>query len=75
MGRHALGHSVYLKSMRTISMQGVTLTAFTVTEKQPYLSRDMRFPTMWYAPPAKASDQPAHMRSLIRSFASRLNIL
>ena len=24
---------------------------------------------------SKASDQPAHMRSLIRGFASRLNIL
>ena len=24
---------------------------------------------------SKASDQPAHMRSLIRAFASRLNIL
>ena len=32
-------------------------------------SRDMRFPTI------KASDQPAHMHSLIRAFASRLNIL
>ena len=35
----------------------------------------MRFPTMWYVRPAEASDQPAHMRSLIRAFASRLNIL
>ena len=25
--------------------------------------------------PSKGSDQPAHMRSLIRAFASRLNIL
>ena len=24
---------------------------------------------------SKASDQPAHMRSLIRAFASRLNVL
>ena len=24
---------------------------------------------------SKASDQPAHMRSLVRAFASRLNIL
>ena len=30
----------------------------------------MRFPTF-----SKASDQPAHMHSLIRAFASRLNIL
>ena len=34
----------------------------------------MRFPTMWYVRPSKASDQPAHMRSLIRAFASRLSI-
>ena len=34
------------------------------------LSRDMRFPTI-----SKASDQPAHMHSQIRAFASRLNIL
>ena len=89
-----------------------------------YISRDMRFPTMWYVRPAKSqislinfvqglqsrrtqvsrlrilkiwmshtiykqrheisnmvcatskvSDQPAHMRSLIRAFDSRLNIL
>ena len=37
-------------------------------------SHDMIFPTMWYVRPVKASDQPAHMRSLIRAFASRLNI-
>ena len=35
----------------------------------------MRFPTMWYVQPAKGSDQPAHMCSLIRAFACRLNIL
>ena len=35
----------------------------------------MRFPTMWYVSTNKASDQPAHARSLIRVFASRLNIL
>ena len=35
----------------------------------------MRFPTKWYVRPANASDQPAHMRSLIRAFASRLDIL
>ena len=40
-----------------------------------YMSRNMRFPTMWYLRSAKASDQPAHMRSLIRAFASRLHIL
>ena len=28
----------------------------------------MRFPTMWYMRPAKDTDQPAHMRSLIRVF-------
>ena len=40
-----------------------------------HLSRDMRFPTMWYVPSAKGSDQPMHMRSLIRAFARGLNIL
>ena len=39
------------------------------------MSRDMRFLTMWYVRPANFPDQPAHMRSLIRAFASRLNIL
>ena len=29
------------------------------------MSRDMRFPTMWYA-----SDQPAHTRSLIKALYS-----
>ena len=38
------------------------------------MSSDMSFPTMWYVRPAD-SDQPVHMRSLIRAFASRLNIL
>ena len=35
----------------------------------------MRLPTMWYVRPAKPLYQPAHMRSLIRAFASRLNII
>ena len=35
-----------------------------------YMSRDMRFPTMWYVLPAKA-----HTRSLISAFACRLNII
>ena len=34
----------------------------------------MRFPTMWYVQPEKGSDQPAYTDSLIRAFASRLNI-
>ena len=38
------------------------------------VSRDIRFPTMWYVRPA-ISDQPARTRSLIRAFAGRLNIL
>ena len=40
-----------------------------------YLSHNMRFPTMWYVQPAKGSNLSAHMLSLIRAFASRLNIL
>ena len=47
---------------------------------QSYLSQDMRYPIMWYVQPAEAqtskgSDQPAHTRSLIRAYASPLNIL
>ena len=38
------------------------------------MSRDMRFPTVACAT-SKASEQPAHTRSLIRAFASRLDIL
>ena len=38
------------------------------------MSHGMRFPTMWYVT-TKGSDQPAHMRSLIRAFASHFNIL
>ena len=37
------------------------------------LSQYMRYPTMYAT--SKASDQPAHMRSLIRAFAIRLGIL
>ena len=32
----------------------------------------MRFPTMWVCATSKGSDQPAHMRGLVRAFASRL---
>ena len=42
--------------------------------KKKELSRDIRFPTVWYVRPAK-TDQPAHTRSLIRAFARRLNII
>ena len=42
-----------------------------ISFKQPkHMSRDMRFPTMWYVRP-----QSAHTHSLIRAFASGLNIL
>ena len=34
------------------------------------MSRDMRFPTMWYVQPAKPQ-----ISGLIKAFASRLNIL
>ena len=45
------------------------LTAENIKWAIPYLSRDMRFPTICYVRPAK------HTRSLIKAFASRLNIL
>ena len=38
------------------------------------LSPYMRFPTMWYVQLAKPQFQPAHTQSLIRAFASHLNI-
>ena len=38
------------------------------------LSRNMRFPNNVVSATSKASDHPAHTRSLIRAFASRLNI-
>ena len=41
----------------------------------PHLSHDIRFPKMRYVRPAKAQTQPAHTSSLIRVFASHLNIL
>ena len=44
------------------------------TEIWPFFYH-MRLQTMWYVPPAKGSDQPAHTRSLIRAFASRFDIL
>ena len=46
----------------------------TMTEHN--MNQCMRFPTMWYVRPAKPQiSQSAHMRSLIRAFASRLDIL
>ena len=39
-----------------------------------YLSRD-KIPNNVVCATSKGSDQPAHTRSLIRAFASRLNIL
>ena len=39
------------------------------------ISRNMRFLTMWSVQPAKGSDQALHTRSLVRAFASCLNIL
>ena len=37
------------------------------------MSRDMRFSNNVVYATSKGSDQPAHTRSLIRAFASRLN--
>ena len=39
-----------------------------------YMNREMRFEQCGIAT-SKASDQPVHTHSLIRAFASRLNIL
>ena len=48
---------------------------FNVTGENKYiLSREMRFQTMFLCATSKASDQPAHTRSLVRAFASRLTI-
>ena len=57
--------SVFAKKMFQIF-----LLIFTETnETQHEISNNVVFAT------SKASDQPAHTRSLIRAFASRLNIL
>ena len=40
-----------------------------------HMSRNMRFFNNVVCATSKVSDQPAHTRSLIRAFASRLNIL
>ena len=42
---------------------------FTIIEPRHEISNNVVFAT------SKASDQPVHTRSLIRAFASRLNIL
>ena len=52
----------------------VGLRGYTHLSSHMHMSRDMRFPTMWYVRQANDSDQPAHTRSLIRAIASRLNI-
>ena len=43
----------------------ILLHVFIISENNN-MSRDMRFPTMWYVRPQMA-DQPAHTRSLIRA--------
>ena len=47
---------------------------FRVKNKVNYMSSDMRFQQCGMCN-QQASDQSAHMRSLIRAFASRLNSL
>ena len=46
-----------------------------VSLKIATLSHNMKFPKNGVCATSKASDQPAHMRSLIRAFAGHLNIL
>ena len=47
----------------------ITFIDFMQTEPRHEISNNVVCAT------SKASDQPAHMRSLIRAFASRLNII
>ena len=63
--------------MHRLKKQGPSLD-FQGPHKHNFLiaqmSRDTRFPTMWYVQPAKPQIS-LRIRSLIRAFASRLNIL
>ena len=55
--------------MRQSACLAVNLIMVTIYEPRHEISNNVVCAT------SKASDQPAHMRSLIRAFASRLNIL
>ena len=81
---HAISYKTHIISniaivkIRSVNHPLIALICLFVTQLYystfSYMSRGMRFPTMWCVT-RKGSDQPAHMRSLIRAFASRLNIL
>ena len=53
----------------SIPLSGVQEISFTINEPRHETSNNL------VCAISKASDQPAHMRSLIRVFANRLNIL
>ena len=69
----------WMKSRQLIKVvyKVILWNSFTVTIKLGKMSRNMKFPThcCMCQETSKGSDQPAHMRSLIRAFASHLNIL
>ena len=72
----------YLEDLDTLRHNGKYMILFYISFKifkiffrmlntciqQHNMSRDMRFPTMWYV-----RHQTAHTHGLIRAFASRLN--
>ena len=62
------------ESFRHCVILNVHMRSYSDTRSELIMSRDMIFPTM-VCTTSKASDQPAHTRSLIRAFASRLNTL
>ena len=73
--RYCYGHSITHGTVASSAAEENNATRYYVQPFGMHLSRNMKFPTMWNVRPVKASDQPAHMRKLIRAFASRLNIL
>ena len=54
---------------KELNIDGIILPRYTIIEPWHEISTNMVCAT------SKVSDQPAHMRSLIRAFASPLNIL
>ena len=67
------GKEIKCEACRGLTRKEVTGKA---TSQQSQMSHDMRFPTMWYVRPAKAQTSLRILvHSLVRAFASRLNIL
>ena len=72
MNPDILSKHIYVLGAQNVHLLGTQTICFDCE-----LSQDMRFSTMWYVQPAKAqtSLRICYMGRLIRTFASRLNIL